>query len=355
MFIQRLILIIATLSFSFQGFSQLGGQYTYTFLELPYSARCAALGNNMVPIYDKDLTLAINNPSLLNEDMHGKINLTYSNYLADVNFGNASFGHTFKNKITGLASLRYINYGDFIEADEFGNIIGQFSAGEYALNLAAAKAINANWTAGAGMKLIFSSFEQYHSSGMATDYAVSYHSDDKLFASSFLISNLGFQFKPYSPGNREPLPLNVQLGLSKKFEHMPLRFIMLAHHLNKFNFAYVDPNKQIIRSFDGTTQEEDTAPFSEIFFRHFVFAGEFVLSENLHVRIGYNHQRRKELQIANRPGMAGYSWGFGLRINKFYLSYGNTIYHLAGGSHMFSVTISPSEFLKKKKVDDQLD
>ncbi|MFC2114130.1 type IX secretion system protein PorQ [Bacteroidota bacterium] len=354
MFTKRIILLIAILGISLQGFSQLGGQSTYSFLELPYSARCAALGNNMVPIYDKDLTLAINNPSLLNEDMNGKVNLTYSNYLADVNFGNASFGHTFKNKIYSIASIRYINYGDFIEADEFGNIIGQFSAGEYALNFAAATAINANWTTGAGLKLIYSSFEQYNSSGIATDYAISYHSDDMLFTSSFLISNLGFQIKPYSPGNREPLPLNLQLGLSKKFEHMPLRFIMVAHHLNKFNFAYVDPNKQIIRSFDGTTEEEDVAPFSEKLFRHFIFAGEFVLSENLHFRVGYNHQRRKELQLATRPGLAGYSWGFGIRISKFYLSYGNTIYHLAGGSHMFSVTITPSEFLKKNKVDDKL-
>ncbi len=335
-------------------FAQLGGRYTYAFLELPISARASALGHNMLPIYDKDLSLATTNPSLLNEEMSGRFNATFSNYLADVNFGNLAYAKSFENGIIGLASIRYINYGDFIEADEFGTILGQFSAGEYALNVAAGKAINDNWTAGVGLKLIYSTFEKYTSFGLASDYAMSYHSDDKLFASSLSISNLGFQFKPYSSRNQEPPPLNVQIGMSKKFEHMPLRFIMIAHHLNKLDFSYVDPNQQIIRSFDDTEEQTLTTSFSEKVFRHFVFAGEFVLSENFHVRLGYNHQRRSELKIADRPGMVGYSWGFGLKIKKFYLSYGNSIYHVAGGSHMFSVTISPSEFVKKKTVNDRL-
>lgn len=349
--ILSLFLILITVT---SNFAQLGGRYTYAFLELPYSARASALGHHMVPIFDKDLTLAISNPSLLNADMSGKFNITYSNYLADVNFGNVSYAHSFSDKYIGFANLRYINYGDFIQADEFGNQIGHFSAGEYALNIAGARSINKNLTAGVGIKIIYSTFEQYTSFGLASDYALSYHSDDQLFTSSISINNLGFQIKPYSAGNHEPLPLNIQLGLSKKFEHMPLRFIVIAHHLNKFDFAYVDPNARIIQSFDDTNEEPLQASLSEKIFRHFVFAGEFVLSENFHLRFGYNHQRRKELQIADKPGMAGYSWGFGLRIKKLYLSYGNTIYHLAGGSHMFSISINPSEFVRKKAVKDDL-
>jgi len=333
-------------------FGQLGGRYTYSFLDLPYSARAAALGMENVPVLDKDLSLAVGNPSFLNEKMHNFVNLSFSDYLTDITYGNASYARKFNHNITGMASLRYINYGTFARADEFGNKAGSFSAGEYALSVAASKTFKEHFYTGAAIKFVYSSFEKYSSTGIAFDYAFTYHQPDKNLTATFLISNLGVQLKPYSPGNREPLPLNIQVGFSKKPLHMPLRFIVVAHHLNKLNFAYLDPNKQTVINF-GEDNQEAKVPFTEKFFRHFTFGGELVLSDNFHLRFGYDHQRRKEMQIPLKPGLVGFSLGFGLRISKFYLSYGNTIYHVAGTSNNFSISFNPGEFVKKEKTKSQ--
>lgn len=342
----KLFLIIFLSTTLFSAFSQLGGNYTYTFLNAPFSSRSAALGGGILPMMDKDVTLAINNPSLINEAMHNHFNMSYINYLADINFGSIAYARKLNESYTGFAGIQYVSYGDFIRADEYGNQLGSFTAGDYAFNVAVSKKIKDNLYGGVGLKFIYSSYDDYNSIGIASDLAITYHDADKLFTSTFAVSNLGSQIKPYSSGNYEPLPLNVQFGLSKKLEHMPLRFIMVVHHLNDLDFTYIDPNKKQVSAFDnfGQTNQNTEPPFSEKVFTHFIFAGEFVFSENFHVRIGYNHQRRKELQIENRPGLVGYSFGFGLRINKFLISYGNSIYHVAGTIHSFSITTNLSDF-----------
>ncbi len=340
--------------FHVPAFSQLGGRYVFNFLELPWSARSAALGGKITPVYDKDPSLAINNPSLLNKDMNGRFDVGITSYLAGIVYGSASYVYEAKEQLHFMGSLRYIGYGEFIKADETGKILGTFSAGEYALGISAGYEINEYWKAGMGINWVWSQYESYKSYGFSTDYALTYHNKDRLLTATFLINNLGAQLKSFGE-EIAPLPLNIQVGVSKKPEHMPLRFIVIAHHLNIPDFTYIDPNKQTIQTFgnDNNTNEQKI-PFSEKLFRHFIFAGELVLSENFHIRFGYNHQRRKEMQLSTRPGMVGYSFGFGLRINKFYLSYANDFYHVGGRSNHFTLTLNPSEFhFKRKKSGDE--
>ena len=66
----RYFILIPLLGLSLLTKAQLGGKYTYEFLELPSGSRVAALGGNMAPIFDKDLSFAIYNPSLLNSQMN---------------------------------------------------------------------------------------------------------------------------------------------------------------------------------------------------------------------------------------------------------------------------------------------
>jgi len=349
--IRIFILNIFLITVSLNLYAQLGGQFTYAFLDLSYSARSAALGGRMIPVLDRDVALAVNNPSLLNPQMHNHFHIGVSDYLSDVIVGNASYARKLNDKYMSLGSIKYLDYGDFIKSDEFGNITGGFHASEYAINFALSRILNKNIYIGSGLSFIYSTFESYNSFGISTDYAISYHNEDKILTASFVINNLGFQLKPYSDNNREPLPLNIQLGISKKLEHMPLRFIIVAHHLNDLDFTYKDPNKNNINSFDNSIEQNaEEIPFSEKFFRHFNFSGEMVFSPNFHVRFGYNHQRRKELQISGRPGMVGYSFGFGIRINKFLISYGNATYHVGGRTNTFSITTNFSEFIRKKEV-----
>jgi len=73
-----------------------------------------------------------------------------------------------------------------------------------------------------------------------------------------------------------------------------------------------------------------------------------MLTKNFFLRAGYNYQRRKELKIPEKRGATGFSFGFGFRIYKFHISYGRAVYHLAGPSNNFSVSMDLNSFYTKK-------
>lgn len=347
---RKYIILIGLLFSSLLTRAQLGGKNVYSFLNLTYSSRSAALGGAVLPMYDKDVTTAINNPAVLNADMHNYFNFSISNYLADIQIGSFSYAHSINEDYTGYAGLQYVNYGQFIKTDEKGNQLGTFTAGDYELNFAASRRLNEYWQFGMGLKFIYSTYESYTSWGLASDLGLSYHNKDKLLDAVLTVNHLGSQVKTYNDV-LEPIPLNIQIAVAKKLEHAPLRFITVIHHLNDLDFTFIDPNKTQQVSFDNFGQGEPIVPpFSEKVFRHFIFAGEFVMSENFHLRVGYNHQRRKEMQIDSRPGMVGFSFGFGLRINRFLLNYAHSIYHFAGASNVFSISLKPGDFYKVKKA-----
>ena len=78
--------------------------------------------------------------------------------------------------------------------------------------------------------------------------------------------------------------------------------------------------------------------FGDRFMRHITVGSEFILSKNFNLRVGYNYRRRQELKLEDKPGTAGFSYGFGVRVSKFHISYGRSVYHLAGPSNHISVT-----------------
>jgi hypothetical protein len=339
-------ILIFLLGLSISVNAQLGGKYAYEFLELPTGSRVAALGGSLVPIFDKDLSLAISNPSLLNSQMNNYILFHVSNYHTDIKYGTVAIAHTFKNGINTMAAIQYLDYGNFIKTDENGYILGQFDAKDYAYKLSVSKQIFDKIHVGSTVKFVSSRLETYKSYGVLFDAAVSYVDTANRFTASLVAENMGFQIKPYSEGNNEPLPLNLQLGFSKKFAHMPLRVMIVAQHLNVLDYTYQDPAKQNQNIFGSGTQTNYTIPLSEKIFRHFIFGGEFVFTKNFFVQISYNHQRRKEMTTPNMKGMTGFAWGFGLRLSKFYLSYANSIDYKASRINHFTFATNIDDWVK---------
>ncbi len=78
-----------------------------------------------------------------------------------------------------------------------------------------------------------------------------------------------------------------------------------------------------------------------------VIGTEIKLGKNISLRAGYNYRRRQELKIDTKPGMVGFSWGIGVKISKFKISYGHPTYHMAGGGNYFSLSMNLDELSKK--------
>jgi len=332
--------------------AQPGGNYTYNFLNLTNSARAASLGGDVIAIQDDDFNLTAQNPSLLNSNMSNNLVMNYVNYFTDINYGYFSYAHSFANAGNFAAAVNYINYGEFTAADYTGVITGHFRAAEYSFNLMWSMPLDSSFTVGAALKTIHSVLEQYTSTGLATDVGITYHNPDKLFTAAFVIRNLGTQVKAYNSGNMEPLPLNIELGISQRLKYAPFRFSLTAHHLQQWDMLYTTEadKKNSIDPLTGEKVSKSKAEnFAENFMRHMIVGVEFLPMKNFYFRVGYNYQRRKEMQLASKVGGVGFSWGFGLKISKFNISYGRATYHLSGASNLFSLTTNISDFYQKGK------
>ena len=94
-------------------FAQSGGNNTFEFLNLVGPARTASLGGNSIATYGDDVTLAIQNPSVLNPSMTKQLSISYVGYVADIKFGDVMYAQDVANVGTFSANLHFINYGDF--------------------------------------------------------------------------------------------------------------------------------------------------------------------------------------------------------------------------------------------------
>jgi hypothetical protein len=329
--------------------SQTGGSHTYDFLNLTNSARVASLGGKNISLYDNDLNLAYHNPSLLSPEQNGNFAVNYISYFAAVNYGYAAFAKDVQNTGTFAIGLHYVDYGQFETADRFGNLTGgRFYGADYALNLMFARAIDSTFRWGVTIKPIYSKLEHYNSFGIAADLGITGVFDEGLLTTAFVLKNMGFQISSYTGDYREPLPFEIQLGISKKFQFAPFRLSFTAHSLQKYNMLYDDQNTNTSTATDIAEEEPSkSSKFADNFFRHMIVGLEFLPTKSFYLAISYDHKKRKEMALADYGNYVGFSYGFGLRLKKFSLAYGYSVLHAAGGSNHFSFTLNLSQLYSK--------
>ncbi len=342
-----LYFFILLISFPYTLLAQVGGQSTYEFLNLSNSARVASLGGNFLAIKDNDINLAISNPSLISAGMDNKLALSYVNDYAGINYGYAAYSKTFKKPGSFVASMQYVNYGTFTSADASGQTFGTFRASEYSFNVGWGRQLDSNFSIGANLKAINSVLETYSSFGLAVDVAGTYYNAKKQFTASLIFKNAGRQLSYYVPGNNESLPFEIQFGLSQKLKHAPFRFSLLINHLEKWDLLYEDPLNPSVKTdplTGETTTRSNLSKFSDNLMRHIVAGVEFVPSSNFYISFGYNYQRRQEMKVETDLATVGFSWGFGIRISKFNISFARVTQHVAGSSNFFTLATNLSAF-----------
>ncbi|HQP03165.1 MAG: type IX secretion system protein PorQ [Bacteroidales bacterium] len=339
---------------------QTGGNNIYEFLNIPPAAHLAALGGNNVSVFDNDLGFVYANPALMHESFSNNLSLNYHNYIADINFAYASYAFHFDKVGTFGAGIYYLNYGDFTHADETGQILGNFSASDYSFNVYYNRPLYERLYAGASLKILYSSMFTYYSSGFAVDLGLHYYSKDSLFSAGVALKNFGTQLKPYFPGNYEPLPYDLQLGVTQRLRHAPFRFSITMQDLLNWSLRYDSPlDDGNVLAADETAN--DTVNFTiklnnffqtvgnagDEFLRHIIVGVEIVPSQNFYIALGFNYRRRAEMKLDTKSGLLGFSVGAGVKISKFNLGYSFANYHFSGKSHMISLSTNLNSFYKK--------
>jgi len=332
--------------------AQQGGKSVFEFMNLSNSARVTALGTNFLPTDDGDIDLAYANPSLINEEMNHQISLNYVDYFSDINAGVVSYGHHFNKVGTFVGTIQFINYGTFDETDVTGQKMSEVIASEFAVVVGWSKVLSDKFRIGLNLKNIFSSLASYSSYGLAADVALTYSNREKFFSTSLILKNMGRQITTYTDQYREPLPFQIQMGIAKKFEHAPFRLLFLLNNLQTWDLKYNDPNsKGDIDPFTGEEKETSQAwGFADNALRHAILGVEFVPGKgNFMVRLGYNYRRQQEMRIASRAAMVGFSFGFGMKVYKFKISYSRASYHLAGGTNTITIGTNFDNFFATKE------
>lgn len=322
-----------------------GGQFAMEFLRMPQSPHVTALGGINVSSPDRDISLAMQNPALMRPGLHNELSLNYNAYYAGISVANLAYGYHMSKINTSFAlGIQYLNYGSFMQTDNIGNEYGNIRASEYAVTLGASRSYGERWRYGMNLKLAHSSLFEYKASALLADVGVLYVDTGNLLTIGVTAKNMGVMIKKYDPSKgAAPLPFDLQLGLSKRFAHLPLRIFTTVHHLYEWDIRYNNPGDIETGSVFGTadtTGSSSKSKFGDKLFRHFIFGGELILGKRLTATVAYNHLRRGELAITDKKGLAGFSFGATLYLNKFQVHYARSYYHIAGAYNEFGLNFS---------------
>ncbi len=337
-FISSFILSISVLTHA-----QIGGDYSFSFLNLAENAKVASLGGELISGTDtNDVNNGYYNPANISANNNKTIGLNYLFLKQGIKKSSIVYTQDF-NKIGPLNfSIQHIGYGEIESTDILGNAAGTINPQEYALSVGKSFTQN-NFKLGTAIKFAGSSLGKYNSHAIMLDMGGTFLHPKKEFATSLLFKNLGFATDRYTESSDVNLPFQVVAGVTYKPKHMPIRFNFTAHNLQKWDIQYLDPNNTFEIDSEGNKIAEKKK-FTEKLFRHLNVGAELMLSKSLQFRMGYSHLRRKELKVASNGG-SGFSFGAMLRIKRFTFEFSKAYYFAGSGSAVLSVATNLNKIL----------
>jgi hypothetical protein len=331
-----------------------GGESVYQFLRLPNSAHASGMGGIIVCNPSNDVAFGFANPALLRPSLHNQLALNQNFQISGTSITNAIYAHhSVKYNTTFAGGIAYINYGKIKATYDNGVVYNELFASDITLQLSASKHYKTNWRYGTSIKMVSSQLGGNNSVGLMADGGVVYFDTTNQLYFGMLAKNIGFQLSKYSASSgAEPLPFDLQIGISKKFIKAPFRLNAIAHHLYQWDIRYDNPLDKVDNSFFGNTDTVSSNYFADKLFRHFNFGVDLLLGKRLEINVAYSHQRRSELGLKEKLGLAGFSFGVGIHLPKMDVHYARNVYNLAGNYNEIGINLRMKElFGLGKSVD----
>jgi len=304
------ITLLATLCIAFFGnattVNAQSGTNAYEFLNIPVSARSAAVGGQNVSIIEDDVTLMFNNPALLTSVSDNSLNFNYTSYIASTSKLSAAFAKQAGSRITWAVGAQYLTYGSMDETDALGNTLGKFTPSDISLQGTFAYLLDDYWSGAVTAKMLYSKYGEFNAFAMGVDLGVNYYNEDKGLSMSFVGRNFGGQIDPLYE-TREALPFDFSVGFSKNLGHAPVRLNL---------------------TFDDLTHWKGIN-----FIQHCILGADVILGKAVWIGAGYNFRQAKEMKAADGSAhWAGINVGGGLNVKKFKLGVAWGRYHMSGSS-----------------------
>ncbi len=334
--LNRRIFFFLFLILAQQSHAQIGGKKSFEFLNVPNNARLAALGGVNASLAERDVNFFYSNPSLVGDTLSGFASAGYQFYIADVGQATFSYAHDFKKIGTFTFGVQHLSYGTLKGYDATGASIGDYKSGETALVISKSHQIS-NFRIGANFKMAFSNLAGYRANAMMVDVGGVFVHPKKDLRIGLVIKNLGVILSDYSNTSDAKLPFDVQLGVTFKPEHMPLRFSFTGYNLTSSAVTY----------YNAAAGDEKSGALDKIF-RRINFGAEILLHKNVNVLVGYNYLVHQELKLQNAGGAAGFSFGFSARIKSIEFVFSRSAYVVGNAGYNFTLATDVNRFLRKK-------
>ena len=302
------------------------GANVYPFLNIPVSARQAALGGDAVSIRDFDVSFVGVNPGLMNLEQDEMIAVNFTNYLADSKYGTISYVKDLEEGHLIGFNARYMDYGKMPRTDESAEINGDFGAMDASIGLSYAYQFDEDFTIAGGANFVTSKIDNYTSMAVVGTAGITYHNEQSRETLALVFRNFGYQFKSFN-GTRENVAFRVDLGYTKILDEFPLAFTITAHDLQKLNIS---------QDFDNNGQPIN---WSRKIADHFSLGAELFPEQAFNIRFGYNVRRGNELAVLDQRSFTGLSAGFGIKISSFRFDYAHVRYHNSSNVNMFGLTL----------------
>lgn len=288
-------------------------QTEYNFLRIPVSAHAAALGGDNISIIENDASLIFSNPALLCNVADKQIGLNYMNYMQGANTLSASYNFGVMDRGSLAVSAQYMDYGQMKEMNPEGIQTGDFKAKDISMAGYFSYMLSDYFSAGISAKFITSYIGNYNSIGVGVDLGANYYNADKELSVSAVIKNLGGQVKAYNE-DYEAMPIDMQIGISKRLVNTPLRLNGTLVNLNHLKGKLKD---------------------------HLVIGADLLLSESIWVGFGYNFRRASEMSIGTGDHEsshgAGFSLGAGINLERFKVNAAWGKYHVSSNSILINL------------------
>ena len=318
----RKLSILISLIFSLCSLSAQEGKSTYEYLLLPNSVRASALGGNNISIIENDLSLIYQNPAFLGQEMDKTINLNYLSYIGDIGMGSATFSKAIGERSSWAIGAYYTNYGNMLETNEEGIILGDLNASDICGQVFFSSDLTEKIRGGISTKFLHSNYAHHTSFAIGVDLGISYYDPEKGFSLGITGKNIGRQLKAYDE-KLYGLPWDIQLGMSKRLTHAPIRFSVTAVQLKQWKMY-------------NLTGEKDS--FFTGMMKHLVFGVDVLPTDNLWLAIGYNVKRGADLKLTEGNRMAGFSLGAGLKVKSYSFGCSVAQYHPSATSFMINIS-----------------
>lgn len=304
--------------------AQQSGGSVFKFLELSGDARSAALGGSHAAFIEPQSSQFTHNPALLYASPTNELHLSYLNHISDIRFGTASYAHSVPDIGIFSASIRFLNYGDMRNYDEFGTDLGSAAASDLAVTTGFSAALTENLSYGLTASAIYSSLAGYQSTALAFSGGLLYRVPNRETSFGIYLNHAGTQLSTYN-GVSEPLPLNIAAGVVHRLQYIPVRLHLTLQRLNSWNLE--------------NANDSESPSFIENLSRHMLGGAEFLFGDRVTGRIGYDYWLHGQTQTGKRLDGAGLSLGIAIHLNRLTADFSRTSFSDMGSVVQLGVSL----------------